>query len=199
MTKWMFAKFLVPACLLAGGGVEPAMAQLGQGPARATNAAEQLRCLEDKLSEPRLAAVAALFAQQPADTKDAVRAAHGSANGAYDYNLAHTACASRFGWTMAQQDAATDYLMRAGDLAAIRMDHGRSWNDALERFAPFAVAYFKADDKPSSHARAMILAGAMANSNGAVAPSDGDAVVAYVVAWRKREAARAVFAAARGA
>lgn len=181
--------WIAAGCVLAGCQMAPMLA----APAQAAPV-EQLRCIDDRLNERQRAGIAGLFAQQPDDPAGRVKTAQGSAIASRDMTLALASCTARFGWSRPAQDAASHYLVEIARLARIAVDRGVPWSTAMERHAPLAVKRLPDEAEVEGHLRAQIVAGAVANGNGAISAAQGDDVIAYLRGWREVERARSAFA-----
>ena len=180
---------IVVGCVLAGCPMAPILAS----PVQAAPV-EQLRCIDDRLNERQRADIAGLFAQQPDDPAEPVKTAQGSAAASRYMTLVLASCAARFGWSRPAQDAASRYLVDIARLARIAVDRGVPWSAAMERHAPLAVKRLPDGAEVEGHLRAQIVAGAVANGNGAISAAQGDDVIAYLRGWREVERARGAFA-----
>lgn len=184
MRSWIAAGFVLAGCQMAPMLAAPAQAA----------PVEQLRCIDDRLNERQRADIAGLFAQQPDDPAGHVKTAQGSVAASRDMTLALASCAARFGWSRAAQDAASRYLVDIARLARIAVDRGVPWSAAMERHAPLAVKRLPDGAEVEGHLRAQIVAGAVANGNGAISAAQGDDVIAYLHGWRDVDRARGAFA-----
>ncbi len=181
-----------------------ALAVCGFANAAAAAPVEQLRCLDDRLTDQQRADVSLLFAQQPANPKDAVVHPHGSAAAAQSLTYVLSSCASQFGWDQQRQAAATQYLIRTGQLAQIGLRHTPAWYSAMRHIAPEApklppeTTAAAANDPASQnaadhHAESMILAHAVANGMGQISSDDAEDVMAFLRTWEKTTVAKGVF------
>lgn len=184
MHSWIAA-----GCVLAGCQMAPMLAS----PAQAASV-EQLRCIDDRLNERQRADIAGLFAPQADDPASRGKTAQGSAAASRDMTLALASCTARFGWNRPAQDAASRYLVRIARLARIAVDHGVPWSVAMERHAPLAAKLLPDGNEVEGHLRAQIVAGAVANGNGAISAAQENDVIAYLHGWREVERARSAFA-----
>ena len=159
--------------------------------------AQELRCLDNRLTDQQRAGVADLFARQTDDPAEPRAAPHGTTGASADLAGALNDCASRMGWSTAQRGAAARYLVKTGLLSRIVVQQGAQWSAAMERFAPFAARLLPAEGEPDDHARAMLAAGA--SDNGVPIGHDDDVapLLAYLTATREVDQARQAFAAAQ--
>lgn len=159
---------------------------------------EQLRCLDDQLSDTQRAGIADMFAPQPADPLVVRHAPRGTAGAARDLATALGSCAAQFQWSPTDQGLATQYLIRRGALSKLRLEHAPQWGSALDRYYPIAVRMLGREEKVSDYSKRLIAAGARANGlSVSDSEEERDAVAAYLSSVRDVETTRFAFATGR--